>query len=667
MPLPDWLNSFPEWLPRLAVDPAAAELGLVWLSEAQGLEQAQRIATTYDGEGSPLVPLPEQMLATARNMLSDKIVVAIGPKMSMRVSEEGIESLLIIDRSRPDELLIALSRDYPPFLWIPAGTTIASIRAVLSGYFPKEDPPRARLHRIARYFVGNERMLDTDIHGIENHYVSSPFTAELTWGSATSDDPWPTRVEGAVPVGNFMHDVLRNSKQDDDSVYTTSFRLQHSRGILTVEDHNGLFVFEVRYLPSPHREVVVGVNRRFELAFPSDMPVDGVAALLGLSLQTEAMLKDTLADHELAEDHDLVLHALAALKSGDLSVGTDFTPFLRPHTKVETKPGSLRAATIPPPPSVRNAAFILTQQLDMDFVVLKHAAVKSDLDALDHLDRALGQGPRDGWEGQHGPHLLIASDVVARQSIDWVWGDQGWVLTREVARGPKRLFQRYWQTRDGRSTVGYVEDHRSGFASSLWREKAATPPSRTSAPRSRSKTPSPSWSLLRARLTPAFVSERSSRSLGSRRRQRTRAGRRCSRPASRTRTPPFARRLCSAARMSAGRSSLRCSRRAPSIRPRRSPGSITAAVKRSSGLALPHSRRSPASDRQMRGGICKPLLFVPAGADCGTISILAKGFDLRLVSFNATVFALTFHEARGNANEGAPRGVDPNVQVLHCL
>ena len=463
MPLPDWLNSFPEWLPRLAVDPAAAELGLVWLSEEQGLEQVQRIAKTYDGEGSPLVPLPEQMLATARNMLEDKIVVAIGPKMPMRVSEDAIESLLIIDRSRPDELLIALSRDYPPFLWIPGGTTLSSIRAARSGYFPKEDPPRGRLHRIARYFVGNERMLDTDIHGIENHYVASPFTAELSWGSASSDDPWPTRIVGAGPVGSFMQDVLGNSKQDDDSVYTTSFRLQHSRGILTIEDHDGLFVLEIRYLPSPHREVVVGVNRRFELAFPSDMPVDGVAALLGLSLQTEAALKDSLADHEFAEDHDLVLHALAALKSGDISVGTDFTPFLRPHTKVETKPGSLRAATIPPPPNVRDAAFELTQQLDMDFVVLKHAAVKSELDALDHLGRALGQGPRDGWEGQHGPHLLIASDVVVRQSIDWVWGDQGWVLTREIPRGPKRIFQRHWQTRDGRATISYVEDHRLGL------------------------------------------------------------------------------------------------------------------------------------------------------------------------------------------------------------
>src|SRR6185436_12104110 len=159
--------------------------------------------------------------------------------------------------------------------------------------------------------------------------------------------------------------------------------------------------------------VVVGMNRRFEFTFPSDMPVDGVAALLGLSLQTEASLKDTLADHELAEDHDLVLHALAALKYGDLSIGNDLRPFLRPPAKPTTKPGSLRAPTIPPPPTVREAALDLTRDLDLDYMLIKTAAVKNDHDILAELDRALGRTPDSTWSGPHGPGLFIASDAVA--------------------------------------------------------------------------------------------------------------------------------------------------------------------------------------------------------------------------------------------------------------
>lgn len=460
---PDWLKNFPEWLRSLAEDPAAAELGLVWLTEADGQARAQSMAEAYVGEGSPLVPLPAPVRAAARKMLSGKVAVALGPKMPMRVTSAAIESLFMIDQARPEELLLALSRDYPPFLWIPAGTTLASIRAAISGYFPKESPKRANLHRIVRYFFGNERMLDTDIYGVENHYVASPFTAELSWGSATPEDPWPVRIEDDVNTVAFMNEVRQKARQEDGAIYTTSYRLQHSRGILTLEDHSGLFVIEIRYHPSPNRDVVVGLNRRFDYTFPSDMPVDGVAALLGLSLQTEASLKDTLADHELADDHDLVLHALSALKYGDLTLAHDFKPFLRPPTKTATKPGSLRAPTIPPPPNVREAALALTQDLDYEFLVLKSAAIKPEQEVLRCIDHALDRPPARGWEGAHGPRLLIVAEPVVRQSIDWIWGDVGWELVSEVARGPQLFFQRQWRTRDGSAQIGYLEDHVLGL------------------------------------------------------------------------------------------------------------------------------------------------------------------------------------------------------------
>lgn len=463
MALPDWLQNFPQWLHRLAEDPAAAELGLVWLSKADGQERTQFMTEAYTGEGSPVVPLPTTVRTAARKMLTGKLAVATGPKMPMRVTKAEIETILLLDQARPEELLLALSRDYPPFLWIPAGTTAASLRAALSGYFPKEAPKRDSLHRTVRYFFGNERMLDTDIYGVENHYVASPFTAELSWGSAISDDPWPARVDGDVNTVSFMNEVRLKAKQDPGAVYTTSYRLQHSRGVLTLEDHLGMFVIEIRYLPSSNRDVVVGLNRRFDYTFPSDMPVDGVAALLGLSLQTEASLKDTLADHELAEDHDLVLHALAALKFGDLTVANDLRPFLRPPTKTTTKPGSLRAPTIPPPPNVREAALSLAQDLDLDFLVLKGAAIKPEQEVLNYIDHVLAGSPPRGWEGANGPHLLIAGEAVVRQSIDWIWGDQGWEMVREIPRGPKQLFQRHWRTRDGGAQIGYVEDHRLGL------------------------------------------------------------------------------------------------------------------------------------------------------------------------------------------------------------
>ena len=463
MALPDWLKNFPEWLQRLADDPAAADLGLVWLSAEDGGARVQTMVETYSGEGSPLVPLTEEVRAGALKLLNNKVVIATGPKIGMRVSEDQIESLLIIDKERPEEILFALSRDYPPFLWIPAGTTAASIRAAIGDYFQKEAPKRAVLNRVVRFFFGNERMLDTDIHGIENHFLESPFTAELSWGGACADDPWPARFVGEVHTVAFMGQVLENAKQLDDAIYTTSYRLQHSHGILTVEDHSGMFVIELRYAPGHSRDVVVALNRRFNFTFPADMPLDGVAALLGLSLQTEESLKETLSDHELSEDHELVLHALAALKYGDFSLANDIRPFLRTPTKVVTEPGSLRAATIPPPAEVRDAALLLFRDLELDSTLLKHGANKSQAEVAEEVERILAHDPPSGWQGDHGPELLIAGDALARKSLDWIWGDQGWQLEREIPRGPKQIFQRHWRTADGGVTIHYGEDHRLGL------------------------------------------------------------------------------------------------------------------------------------------------------------------------------------------------------------
>src|SRR6185436_17239013 len=109
MALPDWLKNFPEWLQRLAGDPAATDLGLVWLSEEDGRARVQAMVDAYAGEGSPLVPLPEQVRAAASKMLAGKVVVATGPKIAIRVTQSEIESLLLIDRAHPDEVLLALS------------------------------------------------------------------------------------------------------------------------------------------------------------------------------------------------------------------------------------------------------------------------------------------------------------------------------------------------------------------------------------------------------------------------------------------------------------------------------------------------------------------------------------------------------------------------------
>jgi len=73
MARPEWLKNFPEWLQRLADDPAAADLGLVWLPEADGGALIKTMVEAYSGEGSPLVPLTEEVRAAALKLLGGNL------------------------------------------------------------------------------------------------------------------------------------------------------------------------------------------------------------------------------------------------------------------------------------------------------------------------------------------------------------------------------------------------------------------------------------------------------------------------------------------------------------------------------------------------------------------------------------------------------------------
>ncbi len=112
---------------------------------------------------------------------------------------------------------------------------------------------------------------------------------------------------------------------------------------------------------------------------------------------------------------------------------------------------------------MRDAALLLFQDLELDSTLLKHGATKSQAEVVDEVDRILAHDPPSGWQGDHGPELLIAGDALARKSLDWIWGDQGWQLEREIPRGPKQIFQRHFRTADGGVTIHYGEDHRLGL------------------------------------------------------------------------------------------------------------------------------------------------------------------------------------------------------------
>jgi hypothetical protein len=448
MNYPGWLNEFPDWLRQLSEDPAAREIGLQWLSEEESRDHARTLAEEYEQpDGPSLVPLPEAALDVARELMSSRVAVARGPRMPMRASRSHVDSFWLIDRSRPEELWLALSLHYPPFLWIPAGQTAASMRAALTGYFTKPALSRLRLHRVVRFFIGNERMLDADVHGVENHLLLSPFTTELTWGSAFQEDPWPDEMaEDLSP--EFAFKVRDHISQAAGAVYTTNHRLQHSRGVLSLEDHGGLFVTEVRYESCPHRDLIAAMNRSFGLSFPTDMPLDAVSLLLGFPMHSETSLRDALADPDQADDHDIYVHALAAVKHSDLHLSGDLRPYVD-HSDVET----------------RSMAIAIAAQLGYQFLLQSRSCIETDVDLVAQLEREISSAaPPPVEPTRHdGRDLLPVRDSVPRHVLDRVWSEQGWELVEESPRTQSDFFRRVWWIDGGRTKIVYTEDHRLGL------------------------------------------------------------------------------------------------------------------------------------------------------------------------------------------------------------
>jgi hypothetical protein len=109
------------------------------------------------------------------------------------------------------------------------------------------------------------------------------------------------------------------AQQARGHVWSETRRTRHSRSYLTIEvHHRDVFVAEVRYRPSPHVAVIEAMNAHFGCDYPTDMPVDAVAALLGFQFDGAADLEAELSRATDPEQLSALLYVLSALRHDDL-------------------------------------------------------------------------------------------------------------------------------------------------------------------------------------------------------------------------------------------------------------------------------------------------------------------------------------------------------------
>jgi tetratricopeptide (TPR) repeat protein len=331
-----WLDPLAPWMSALYRDPElerlSVDLSIEWLDEAR----SQRIGEGLlaDHERGPLGTMhTEATLARSRALLATRRAVAMGPTSCTR---DGVHepSLLFVDVQHPDQgLWLALSESYPPFLWIRIEPGADSLRAALAEYFPRPQRTRLDMPGQVRGFIGyRERVLvpspyaggleAAGIAELDRHFAINPFVESAWWGSAHDDDPWPAQIPDQPGLTHKIAARQRLvSEQARGHVWSLTRRTRHSRSYLTIEvHHRDMFVAQLRYQPGSHAEVIEAMNAHFGCDYPTSLPVDAVAALLGFQFDSARDLAAELPQASSAEQLAGLLLVLSALGHGDLGV-----------------------------------------------------------------------------------------------------------------------------------------------------------------------------------------------------------------------------------------------------------------------------------------------------------------------------------------------------------
>lgn len=313
----------PNWLHTLRENPEVAKLGVSFLP-AHEIEPPPEVT---DGLDSPPAVMLDQTIVDAwLAALPHMVCVAEGPSASRGDMPVETPAEWYLDLRDPHGLWLAPSSDFPPMLWIAAGANVAGMTAALGGLFP----PRRRLHTqlpaSARWYTGHlDQLMVPNVysgeyvaangHDLDRYFTMNPFVKWGWWGSEYLDNPHPD--EQLSPLAGVVLQ-RRYGKQRRGRVPAMTWQTVHSGSYISFEAHRGgPVVICARYLPSRHVEVVERINSGFGTAYPVELPVDVIAALLGFSLSSAARFLGPDSD---PADVAAEIPIVAALSHGDLEM-----------------------------------------------------------------------------------------------------------------------------------------------------------------------------------------------------------------------------------------------------------------------------------------------------------------------------------------------------------
>jgi hypothetical protein len=287
----------PPWFEALKKDPQVTEPGIRWFTPEEAESRRAELAGWYEqGDARVRHHLPDAVLAAAKEQFSRFVPVGEGPTASDREGNKT-RSWLLLGKQSPNELKVALSPLHPPFLWLGAGQTAASLKETLAPYFPAHMPSEDKLERTVRGFLGTGAVNHLDLIQLHDRYQASDFLDGLTWGSAYKKDPFLEML----PKGHYGQEMIQRYRaQAPEGIPTFSFRSLFTKSILRAEAHahvaDGVTIFaaQLRYHPAKQQALIRDLNQRLGMRLPEDLPVDLAGALIGLPFDPPELIRAAL-------------------------------------------------------------------------------------------------------------------------------------------------------------------------------------------------------------------------------------------------------------------------------------------------------------------------------------------------------------------------------------
>lgn len=273
-----WWKERPRWVDALRDAP-----DLDWLSESTSEKLAQQMrAELLEGGGAGYGLAPEVVAASLERPV---VPLARLPERSDRRGMIPYRPTLFGDPARPEQAWIGLDALTPPLLWIDAGTTPESLRAVWAPYALASLPARRELPRERRYFVGSPQQLG-ELEPLADALAHRPGLDTLAWGTVRDDDPWADRVDANALVMARVNDEVR--RQSPAALPALTMRTVFTGSLVTLTLFEGCYTLTLRYRPCGHAALYERLNAQFGTRFPTDLPVDALMALTAFPTQMTA-------------------------------------------------------------------------------------------------------------------------------------------------------------------------------------------------------------------------------------------------------------------------------------------------------------------------------------------------------------------------------------------